>query len=145
MIVLAAVAAGIVLSGITTTGRRVWKWMSTLPAKLKNRRLTAQRAKEQKVLIAARQDVRRRSEAVGIDLPWSRDHTWPGPGVRLIWRSGTDTFYINAWEHGIGQYEAAMQAGTVPPGRTSPESAPRVVEQWNLEELENWLVDHPPA
>jgi hypothetical protein len=143
MFVLGGVVVGIFLTIATATGRRVRSVLSTLPAKLEDRRRKAQKAKDDEALNAVWQEVRDRSETLDIDLPWSLDHAWRGPGVSVIWRSGIAWFHITPYEHGLGQYEAALKSGKVPRDRTTTKAAPRVVEQWTLEELEGWLQKYP--
>jgi hypothetical protein len=115
---------------------RLWTAARSFPSK-------RTKARHEGKLNSAREDVRERSNDLDIDLPWSRDPKWTGPGVRIIYSSGVDRFFVDPHESGIGQYEAGLRSGVLPPDRTSRKTAPRVVERWSLEELEVWLLEHP--
>lgn len=143
LVVLVTVVAGVILSVITAVGRAAWKKVTRLPSWLRQVVRHRRRTRHMNTLKAVRRDLRERSETVGEDLPWSRDRTWRGPGTRVIWRSGSDSFYIDPYQHGIGQYEAAIRSGVVPRQRTFRTPPPRVVEDWTASDCETWLENHP--
>jgi hypothetical protein len=123
--------------------RHIRKWISRLWTVIRSFPSERTKARHDAKLSSIREDVRERSNDLDIDLPWSRDPKWTGPGVRIIYRSGIDRFFVDPYEGGIGQYEAGLRSGALPPDRTSRQAAPRVVERWSLEVLEVWLLEHP--
>lgn len=120
-------------------------WWRGRPERKRARRRAKERQKREERLSDLRKRVRGRAEFVGVDLPWNRDREWRGPGDCILYLSGERSYYIDAYEHGIGQYERAMRDGTVPPQRTFPTRAPNPVMRWSEAELQAWLDEHPDA
>ena len=118
-------------------------WWTKRKQKKRKRQLGKEQKKRQKHSDGLRQLVRSRGEALGLDLPWSRDREWRGPGECIIHVSGERSYFIDAYEHGIGQYERAMRDGITPTQRTFASKAPKPVTCWTDAELEAWLDGNP--
>lgn len=116
-------------------------WGGRREAKKKRKESEARRDRRTQI-DGLRRRIRDAAEASEMDLPWSEDPEWRGPGKCIIFTSGDRSYYIDAYEHGIGQYRAAIQSGKVPPQRTFPKPAPKPVTRWTKSELETWLDNH---
>lgn len=117
-------------------------WAGSLKSWRRRRREDRQKEEKRQRLGELQQRVRSRSESLDIDLPWERDWGWAAPGVCIVYRSGERSYFINAYDHGIGQYEAALRSGIVPRERTFHTPAPKPVVDWSEKELNKWLDQH---
>lgn len=133
--VIASLIAGVIIILVPSIRQKA----SLLPSKFRELKRNRAQAKSNAETDELRDQVHSRSKQLGIDLPWSIDYGWKGPGVRIIYRSEADAFFIDAYDHGIGQYRNALQRGLVPPERTFASRPPKCVKQWTKTELRDWL------
>lgn len=117
------------------------RWSRRQEAKKERERSrTRQDAQARRELL--HQQVSASAQVADIDLAWSLDPEWRGPGVCVIHLSGKRSYYIDASERGFGEYEAAMAAGSVPHLSTFPKRAPKTVSHWTEDELRSWLAEY---